>query len=156
MRGKWGLCLLALLVFSASASAQTAATSVITGTVTDERGAKIPGAHVTLTSDANIRLSRVADQSGSFEFKNLRAGSYLVEIKAKGFSEFASEQIRLGRGESRMLPVELKIASVNASVIVTATGTAQRDDEVSKVVSTLDAQEIEAKAGELVQAVKAL
>ena len=66
-------------------------------------------------------------------------------MKANGFSTFTSEEIRFTRGENKELAVQLKVAAINASVVVTATGTAQRADEVSKVVSTLDAQEIEAK-----------
>ena len=41
--------------------------------------------------------------------------------------------------------MKLKVAAINANVVITATGTAQRADEVAKVVTTLDASEIEAK-----------
>src|SRR4029434_2042968 len=79
------------------------------------------------------------------KFENLRSGSYFVEVRANGFAVFTSEEIRFARGEDKQLAVQLNVASINESVVVTATGTAQRADEVSKVVSTLDAQEIEAK-----------
>jgi iron complex outermembrane receptor protein len=117
----------------------------ITGVVTDERGAKIPGAAVILTLESGTQLSTTTNQNGSFEFKNVKAGAYLLEVKADGFSVFTSEQIQLGRGKSESIPVELKVAAINANVVVTATGTAQRADEVAKVVTTLDASEIEAK-----------
>ena len=66
-------------------------------------------------------------------------------MKANGFSTFTSEEIRFSRGENKDVAVQLRVAAINASVVVTATGTAQRADEVSKVVSTLDAEQIEAK-----------
>ena len=117
----------------------------ITGTVTDDNGAKVSGAHVVLTSSNGVHLNTSTDQSGTFEFKNLRSGSYLIEVKTPGFSTFTSEEIRVIRGENKDVPVQLNVAAINASVVVTATGTVQRADEVSKVVSTLDAAEIEAK-----------
>jgi vitamin B12 transporter len=120
-------------------------TGGITGTVTDESGAKIPGAAVVLTSSNGVALNTSTDQNGNFEFRNVRSGSYFVEVKAEGFSVFTSEEIRFNRGENKTMPVQLKIAAINASVVVTATGTAQRADEVSKVVSTIDSRQIEAK-----------
>ncbi len=117
----------------------------IQGTVTDEQGGKVVGSQVFLLSPSGIQLSTTTDQSGSFEFRNLKPGSYLIEVKAEGFSVFASDEIRLDHGQSKQLAIVLRVASLNASVVVTATGTVQRADEVAKVVSTLDATEIEAK-----------
>src|ERR687892_308663 len=105
----------------------------ISGTVTDDNGAKVAGAQVVLTSSNGVHLNTSTDQGGEFEFKNVRSGSYFIEVKTQGFSTFTSEEIRFTRGENKDVPVQLKIAAVNASVVVTATGTAQRADEVSKV-----------------------
>jgi iron complex outermembrane receptor protein len=132
-----------ILVFASNAFAQ--GTSSISGTVTDEHGAKVSGAKVTLTFASGSELTTTANQAGSFQFNAIKPGTYLLEVQANGFSNFTSEQIQLARGESKSIPVQLKVAAINASVVVTATGTAQRADEVAKVVSTLDAQEIEAK-----------
>ena len=137
---------LIFLILALATNVFAQSTSSIMGTVTDERGAKVSGAKVTLTFAAGgTELTALTDSTGAFEFKNVRSGSYLVEVKAAGFSVFTSDEIQLARGESKTIPVQLRVAAVNASVVVTATGTAQRADEVAKVVSTLDAQEIEAK-----------
>jgi iron complex outermembrane receptor protein len=117
----------------------------ISGTVVDENGAKVAGAQVVLRSSSGVYLTTSTDQAGAFKFENLRSGSYFVEVKANGFSVFTSEEIEFQRGENKQVNVLLRIASINESVVVTATGTVQRLDEVSKVVSTFDAQEIEAK-----------
>jgi outer membrane receptor protein involved in Fe transport len=132
-----------LFILTVPAFAQ--GTGGITGTVTDENGAKVAGAQVVLSSGTGIQLNTSTDQAGSFEFKNLRSGRYLVQVKADGFSVFTSEEIQFSRGENKPVPVQLKIASINESVVVTAIGTAQRADEVAKVVSTLDSQQIEDK-----------
>ncbi len=120
-------------------------TEGVSGTVVDENGAKVAGAQVVLRSSSGVYLATATDQAGAFKFERLRSGSYFVEVKANGFSVFTSEEIEFQRGDRRQVNVELKIASINESVVVTATGTVQRADEVSKVVSTLEAQEIEAK-----------
>jgi iron complex outermembrane receptor protein len=135
--------ILLVMLFATNVLAQSS--SSITGAVTDERGAKVSSAQVTLSFASGNELTTTTDRTGSFEFKGLKAGLYLVEVKAAGFSVFTSEQIRLARGESKTIPIELRVAAINANVVVTATGTPQRADEVSKVVSTLDATEIEAK-----------
>jgi vitamin B12 transporter len=134
-----------LFAFCFSTSVFAQGNGQITGTVTDENGAKVMGAHLVLSSSTGIQLNTSTDESGNFDFRNLRSGSYFVKVKADGFSVFTSEEIQLTRGENKDVPVQLKLAAIRESVVVTATGTAQRADEVSKVVSTLDSQEIEAK-----------
>jgi len=133
------------LVFIFTTATSALAQDGISGTVTDENGAKVAGAQVVLRSSSGVYLNTSTDEAGAFKFENLHSGSYLVEVKANGFSVFTSEAIEFQRGENKQVNVELRIASINESVVVTATGTVQRADEVSKVVSTLDAQEIEAK-----------
>lgn len=138
---------IATLIFSLTISLNVLAqgNGGITGTVTDDNGAKVAGAQIILTSTNGIHLNTSTDQSGTFEFNNLRSGTYFIEVRTPGFSTFTSNEIRFIRGENKDVPVQLEIASINASVVVTATGTAQRADEVSKVVSSIDATEIEAK-----------
>lgn len=142
MRFKIAVVLFGLLV-SVNVFAQS--NGQIAGTVADENGAKVSGAHVILSSSAGIQLNTSTNDNGSFEFKNLKAGTYFIEVKANGFSVYSSEEIEFNRGDQKDVVVELKLSAINASVVVTATGTAQRVDEVSKVVSTIDSQEIESK-----------
>ena len=137
--------LLILITLTTSANLLAQNGGAIRGIVSDENGAKVSGAHVVLNFTPGVQLTTQTDQSGVFEYKGLRSGSYLIEVKAGGFSVFTSEAIQLGRGETKEVSVQLKVAAINASVVVTATGTAQREDEVAKVISTLDAEEIEAK-----------
>ena len=137
------LMIFVTLITSSSLFAQNG--GAIRGVVTDENGAKVAGARVVLNFTPGVQLTTQTDQAGAFEYKGLRPGSYLVEVKAEGFSEFTSEAIRVDRGETDEVAVQLKIAAISANVVVTATGTVQRADEVAKVVSTLEADEIEQK-----------
>ena len=132
-----------LILCATSAYAQRP--SSIIGSVGHERSGEVRGALVILTSESGTQLSTTTDVRGFFQFQNLKPGAYLLEIKAPGFAVFTSEQIQLERGEEEKLSIKLQVAAINATVVVTATGTAQRADEVSKVITTLDASEIEAK-----------
>jgi len=112
------------LITSTILFAQTGGT--IRGVVTDENGAKVAGARVVLNLTPAVQLSTQTNESGTFEFKGLRSGSYLVEVEAEGFSEFTSEAIQLDRAKTEQLAVQLKVAAIKADVVVTATGTVQR------------------------------
>ena len=117
----------------------------IRGTIKDEQGRAVPDAVVTLRSRTGpLQFSQTTDRAGTFSFEHLGRGSYLVEIKAAGFAAFSSEEVTLSEGESRGLDVQLSVAAINATVVVTPTGTAQRTEEVAKALTTVDSEEIEA------------
>jgi vitamin B12 transporter len=137
------LAILISLITSSSLFAQSGGS--IRGVVTDDNGAKVAGARVVLNFTPGVQITTQTNESGAFEFRGLRSGSYLVEVKADGFAEFTSAAIQLDRAERKELAVHLRVAAISANVVVTATGTTQRADEVAKVISTLDAEEIEAK-----------
>ncbi len=129
------------LWFSFSAFGQTP--SSLDGTVTDEQGGKVAGAFVRLTSREGRQLVSQTDLNGAFRFPDVTPGNYLVEVRSAGFVAFVSDEIRLGRGKNESLKFELKVAGISENVVVTATGTAQKTEEVSKGFSLIDSQEIE-------------
>ncbi|HEV7746205.1 MAG TPA: TonB-dependent receptor [Pyrinomonadaceae bacterium] len=135
-----GALLLLLSIVSVGQS-----TTAIKGSVTDENGGKIGAADVRLRSRTGVQLSTATDNNGAFEFQNLPPSQYLIEVQAAGFATFASNEILIARGQTKQLDVTLKVAGVNESIVVTAAGTAQREDEVSKVVSTIDSKQIDEK-----------
>jgi len=143
------LSILALLFFfssfSDSAFAQTnAASSGITVRVTDQRGAIVPRAAVTLyTRDNRVRIKTLTDGTGKCRFEQLAPGEYLIEAEAAGFARSTTQVLRIERNASSNLDISLPLAGVNEQVIVTAQGTAQPVDEVSKAVSVVDQQEID-------------
>lgn len=134
--------ILVLLCFPASMFAQSAAS--LQGIISDEQGAKVVRADIRLRSRGGWQGSTKSDQSGTFEFDNLKVGEYLIEVRAAGFSDFVSPEIRLDAGTTEKLNLQLKVAAINESVVITATGTPQRADEVSKAVTVVNDQEIEA------------
>ena len=131
------------LLFSVVSFGQNVA--AIKGSIADERGGKIRGADVRLRARTGTQLNTTTDSNGAFEFRNLPAGQYLIEVQANGFAKFASDEVIAERGQTKQLEFTLKVAGINENIVVTAAGTAQRADEVSKVVSMVDSQQIEDK-----------
>lgn len=117
----------------------------VTGRVTDERGANIVGAEVRLRSRVGARLFARTNESGVYAFKGLAPGQYILEVTARGFAALTSTEFRVERGEDATRDMTLAVAAVNENVVVTATGTAQRADEVSKSVTLLEEDQIEAR-----------
>jgi len=139
-----------LLLLSTAAFGQGSGS--IKGDVVDEKGGKVSRAEVLLRSPAGVQLSTSTNDDGTFEFSGIPSGQYLIEVKAQGFSAFASDKIIVERGQSKHLEVTLKVATVNENVVITAAGIPQRADEVAKVISILDSRQIEEKRPELKKA----
>ncbi|HEV2989473.1 MAG TPA: alpha-2-macroglobulin family protein [Candidatus Angelobacter sp.] len=65
---------------------RTAGSGGISGAVTDPQGAVIQGAQVIAVGrSANQRYSTTTDHAGLFRFSSLPAGSYRLEVRARGF-----------------------------------------------------------------------
>jgi hypothetical protein len=115
--------LLALAVFVAlpvSVSGQTFRGG-ISGTVTDQSGAVVPGAMVTAVETAtNTSLKTVSSSAGEFAFTNLPLGDYSVTVSATGFSTVKVKLVTVSAGVSYTLPVKLGVASAALTVEVTA------------------------------------
>src|ERR1700678_223860 len=93
----WPWCTLAcvgpvmLILFSVvtavTSQAQTANTGAITGTIVDQSGAVIPGADVTVTSEANASERKVTTGTdGVYRVSLLSPGSYDIEASKNGFT----------------------------------------------------------------------
>ncbi len=125
------------------ANAQTVAT--VNGRVTDRQGAGVPGATVTLYARERPTegIQTVTDDTGAYRFERLAPGEYLVEAEASGFARSAAQQLRVESGAGPTLNITLEIAGVREEVVVTASGTAQTIDEVSKAITVVDQRELD-------------
>jgi vitamin B12 transporter len=137
------LLIVITLGIAVSVRAQTA--TDIHGRVVDERNASVAGAEVSLSARSGAQLVALTDSNGTYIFKGINAGDYVIEVKARGFAGFTSKPLHLAHGQSLVNDIQLAVQAVNASVVVTANGTAQTTDEISKAVSVLSDQVIESK-----------
>ena len=112
---------LALLVISPAAFGQAQRGSVQV-TVTDADGAPIPGASVSAESDQT--LTRRQDQTDNSGVANLvaldPAANYVVNVELDGFATQTVEGVRVQAGLRQTLEVELGLADITESLIVTA------------------------------------
>ena len=137
------LSTLALALLSATLLSAQTETS-LGGRITDPRGGPVPAATVTVyTRDSGARFTVSADNTGSYRFESLAAGEYLVDVEAPHFSRPVAQTVHVARGSSSTLDISLQIAGVREEIVVTASGTAQTVDEVSKAISVVSREEIE-------------
>ena len=79
--GLVSLLLFTLLIFPGGLSAQTGSTGQISGNVTDQNGAAVPEATITVTqSGTGIKRTVVASADGNYRIANLAIGAYKVVI----------------------------------------------------------------------------
>ncbi len=130
------LTLLAIVAVSlpATLSAQSTFGS-LRGSTTDQSGASIPGATVTLHSlDENSNASSISDSSGNFVFENLKPGHYSITAAKEGFARAVVNQVELAARENLRVDVSLPVAGqaqsveVNASAVVVNTENATLSD----------------------------
>lgn len=139
------IVLVTLLSLITLTVARAQSATEIHGRIKDPGNASVTGAEVSLRSRSGAQVVAWSDSNGEYRFKGLAGGDYVLEAQAKGFAVFTSKPLHLARGESLTNDVELLVEAVNGSVTVTANGTAQSADEVSKAISVLNDQTIEGK-----------
>src|SRR5690242_19464033 len=85
---------LSLLLCVVCAMAQLTNEGTIVGTVTDQTGAEIPGAKVTVTNlGTNIQQVAETDAAGQYVVPSLKVGNYSVTVEKPGFQSFVQTGI---------------------------------------------------------------
>lgn len=93
----------------------------IAGTVTDQNGAAVPGAAMTLTLGTSGTVRRATSgAAGDFSFPNLPAGNYELQCTKAGFESFVQQGITLHLNETANVPVSLKVGAASQTVQVSA------------------------------------
>ncbi len=126
---------LVMLVVSGTLFAQTQ-TGTVTGRVTDQSDAVIPGVTVSVASDVLITGTRVTttDASGNYSFRQLATGNYDVTFELSGFATTRHEQIAVEAFFVATVNVIMTVATVEE--VITVTGESPTVDVKSSVLST--------------------
>jgi hypothetical protein len=121
-----------LFLFQTSLCAQVN-TATISGTVTDESGAAIPGANVTATHVATRAESRsVTGAEGIYVLPSLAVGQYTVKVEKTGFQAASQSQLTLSVDQRARVDFQLRIGSITETIDVQS-NLAQVDTESSTV-----------------------
>ena len=110
---RWLFPLYVWFLLSSVAFGQSAALS---GVVTDESGAIVPGATITLTNAAGVSNAVVGGNDGLYSFMGIAAGEYTAEASAP---QLKTDAIRIAiRPGVQTLNLRLKVALVTQQVTV--------------------------------------
>jgi hypothetical protein len=132
------LILAVLLLFAANLHAQGSQGS-LAGEVTDNLGARIGGASVTIVNqDTGATYAATATPEGIFRFPEVTLGRYTVTVGAKGFKNSVTKDVLVQITTVAALNVVLQAGSVSESVTVTSEGPALETEssDIGGVVST--------------------
>ena len=140
-RMAWLMAALMVLALPALAAAQTE-TGRITGMVTDESGAILPGATVTATSASGTVHTAVTDSTGHFVLENLPPGSYEVAVELAGFTRQVTK-VTVTAGQAANVETKLPVGAQTETVQVTGTLIPRPTLEAMSPVTTLEIQELQ-------------
>jgi iron complex outermembrane receptor protein len=116
----------------------------LTGVVQDPQFQGVPGANVTLFSrSGGATAATTSDAAGAYRFDGLPPGDYLLRTEAPGFAVFLADDVRLAGNGAQSRDITLQLAGVREQVVVTASGTSQALEEVSKAVTVIDRADAE-------------
>ena len=111
----------------------------LTGNVTDQAGAAVPGAKVEAVNVATgVAKITTTDLKGGYLFNDLQSGIYRVTLEAGSFRTLTQENVRIETNTVRRLDAQLQVSSVKDVVTVTATEEALQTDraDVNTVQTT--------------------
>jgi hypothetical protein len=122
----------ALLIFLACLNAlhPQSSSGTVSGTVTDQNGAVVPGSSITIKEIATgFKRATSANSTGRYRFVNIPPGTYSVAAEAANFSRFIQTGVTLDPGQEAVVDISLKAGDIqevvtvdqNASLLDTAT-----------------------------------
>ena len=132
------LLLIAVMLFSCAYAWSQADQGTISGTVTDNTGAAIPGAKVTATDvNTGLQLTTTTDASGIYTFSPIKIGTYSVLASANGFSSLKQDNVRVDIQSRVSVPLALAPGGVTETVQVTSAPPLMQtqDNSVAQVMS---------------------
>jgi hypothetical protein len=133
--------LLAIMLLGSLVSAQVDK-GQIGGTVTDQSGAALPGAVITLKNLAsNTQRSVQSSQTGSFVLVGLDPGTYGFTVTADQFKPF-SGNIEVTVGSHVTLDAKLLVNASTTAVEVIAAGGASVNTQTQELSQTIDTREL--------------
>ena len=117
------LAVLAVAITTPYLYAQVGSTATITGTITDNAGATVPSATVTVTNTSTgISSKATTNGRGFFTFPQIAIGGpYTIDVDAAGFKKYESTGLMLNLNENRSIDAKLDVGSTSQTVEVVAT-----------------------------------
>src|SRR5215475_13611395 len=114
----------------------------LVGNVTDQNGAVVAGATVTIINKGTCQIREAAtSESGEYSITNILPGDYDVKVTKQGFSTFTQTGLKITSNNLTRVDVQMKVGNVADVVSVTADQTLLQSD-TAEVKSQLTSKEI--------------
>ena len=118
------LCALFILVAGRAAALAQGATAQISGTVTDQSGAVLPGVEITATqTETGVSRNTVSNETGLYVLPTLPVGPYRLEAALSGFRSFVQSGIVLQVNSNPAINIVLQVGQVAETIEVQANAT---------------------------------
>ena len=123
----------AMIVMLVGSAFSQSGTSSISGVVSDQTGAAVPGATVTITNLANkFTRTTTTRNDGSYSFPGLPPATYQLVVEAGNFKKAINQSVKALVDARATVNIALEAGDVSASVDVTS-------NTIESVVNTQDA-----------------
>lgn len=110
-----------MLLLAPLAIGQSRETGAVTGTVTDESGAPLPGVTVTISGPSLMGTrTYITDARGVYRFPALPPGTYTIKAELQGFATVVQENVRLTTTTTLTIDITMKQAAVAEELTVVA------------------------------------
>ena len=131
------------LVVTSLASAQERF-GALTGKVTDEQGAAVPGVTVAITN-AQTGESRtyVSDTNGQFSAPDLNPGRYNITFELSGFSKVERQDVSVLLGRTFQVDAQMKVGALTETVQVTGEAAPLVDQRSTLIAHNVSAEEFD-------------
>src|ERR1700730_14985058 len=118
-------------------------TSAINGQVRDASGAPVPKAAVTvMNKETGLRRGASTDDSGRFNFPQLKPGAYSVKVETEGLESKQNDAVSAVLGQKQTLDFVVKVAQAKESIEVVSQA-AILNPENANTSTTLNARALE-------------
>lgn len=135
------VCALFVLTLATTARAQFRA--AVQGTVTDQSGAVVPAAALTLRNNETGRVQTAASgDEGFYRISELPPGTYTLTVEKAGFKKTTFENITVNAEQVQGLDVALTTGEVAETVTVSSEGQTTLDTESANVNKAITTQEV--------------
>ncbi|HTS76292.1 MAG TPA: TonB-dependent receptor [Bryobacteraceae bacterium] len=134
-----GVCVFGVLCFAQFE------TSEVVGTVRDASGSPVGKAKVALINEeTGIQTTATTDESGNYDFFNVKVGRYTVTVEKEGFAKFTTPAVKVDVEARQRVDATLQVGVVTNSITVEAAAAALDTDtsEHSQVINTQQVVEL--------------
>ena len=120
---RFRLGLVCLILAGVTAFGQVGS-GTITGTITDQSGAILPGAMVEARNvETGVVFTAASASAGVYTISDLPIGTYVVTAKVQGFKTYTHENLALAATQVLRENISLQVGGVGENVTVTAEAT---------------------------------